>query len=120
MQTGIGPSCARGVGTLSSGLHKSSTHQRRSRRCGHDRSYDSIENQGTAEGETYGELLKSAEALGANAILNACYDDALDVDTLFHGAAVVIEPIPASLQHLVTNVPVFESAQAVERTKEVI
>ncbi|HTV56264.1 MAG TPA: hypothetical protein VMI06_15285 [Terriglobia bacterium] len=74
--------------------------------------------KGTAEGETYGELLKSAEALGANAILNTCYDDALDVDTLFHGAAVVIEPIPASLQHLATNVPVFESAQAVERTKE--
>jgi uncharacterized protein YbjQ (UPF0145 family) len=51
--------------------------------------------KGTAQGDTFEELLKSAEALGANAILNTCFDDALDVDTLFHGAAVVIEPIQA-------------------------
>jgi uncharacterized protein YbjQ (UPF0145 family) len=56
--------------------------------------------RGTAQGETFEKLLKSAEALGANAILNTCYDDALDVDTLFHGAAVVIKPIPMTLQHL--------------------
>lgn len=42
-------------------------------------------------------LLKSAEALGANAILNTCFDDALDVDTLFHGTAVVIQPFLAIL-----------------------
>ncbi len=48
--------------------------------------------KGTAQGATFGELLQHAEALGANAILNTCYDDALDIDTLFHGAAVVIGP----------------------------
>jgi uncharacterized protein YbjQ (UPF0145 family) len=57
--------------------------------------------KGTAQGETFEELLKSAEALGANAILNTCFDDALDVDTLFHGAVVVIEPIP--LPHLASG-----------------
>jgi uncharacterized protein YbjQ (UPF0145 family) len=50
--------------------------------------------KGTAQGENFDELLKCAESLGANAILNTCFDDALDVDTLFHGAAVVIKPIP--------------------------
>lgn len=55
--------------------------------------------KGTAQGESFDELLKSAEALGANAVLNTCYDDALDVDTLFHGAAVVIRSIPTELAH---------------------
>jgi len=50
--------------------------------------------KGTAQGATFADLLRHAEALGANAILNACYDDALDVETLFHGAAVVIEQVP--------------------------
>ncbi|MGH9451508.1 MAG: hypothetical protein ACRD11_13375 [Terriglobia bacterium] len=36
--------------------------------------------------------MKNAEALGANAVLNTYFDDSLDVDTFFHGAAVVIEP----------------------------
>ena len=49
--------------------------------------------KGTAQGATFDDLLRHAEALGANAILNTCYDDALDVETLFHGAAVVIEPL---------------------------
>ena len=49
--------------------------------------------KGTAQGATFADLLRHAEALGANAILNTCYDDALDVETLFHGAAVVIEPV---------------------------
>ena len=49
--------------------------------------------KGTAQGATFADLLRHAEALGANAILNTCYDDALDVETLFHGAAVVIEPL---------------------------
>lgn len=48
--------------------------------------------KGTAQGATFEDLLRNAENLGANAILNTCYDNALDVDTLFHGAAVVIEP----------------------------
>ena len=49
--------------------------------------------KGTAQGATFADLLRHAEALGANAILNTCYDDALDVETLFHGAAVVVEPL---------------------------
>ncbi len=50
--------------------------------------------RGIAQVTTFEELQSSAEARGANAILNSCYDNALDVDTLFRGAAVVIEPIP--------------------------
>jgi uncharacterized protein YbjQ (UPF0145 family) len=49
--------------------------------------------KGTACGATFDELLQPAESMGANAIIGACYDNALDVETLFHGAAVVIEPI---------------------------
>jgi len=49
--------------------------------------------KGTAQGATFADLLRHAEALGANAILNTCYDDALDVETLFHGAAVVVERV---------------------------
>ena len=49
--------------------------------------------KGTASGATFDELLQHAESMGANAIIGACYDNALDVETLFHGAAVVIEPI---------------------------
>jgi hypothetical protein len=56
--------------------------------------------KGTAQGAVFDELLKSAEALAANAILNTCYDRALDVGTLFHGAAVIIEPIPVPPPHL--------------------
>ncbi|HXJ95469.1 MAG TPA: hypothetical protein VMT20_21720 [Terriglobia bacterium] len=48
--------------------------------------------KGVAQGETYLALLRDAEALGANAVLNTCFDDALDVETLYHGAAVVIKP----------------------------
>ena len=49
--------------------------------------------KGTAQGATFADLLRHADSLGANAILNTCYDDALDAETLFHGAAVVIEPV---------------------------
>jgi len=55
--------------------------------------YQIVAYKGTAQGETFADLLRHAEALGANAILNTCYDDALDVETLFHGAAVVIKPL---------------------------
>ena len=55
--------------------------------------YEIVAYKGTAQGATFADLLRHAEALGANAILNTCYDDALDVETLFHGAAVVIEPV---------------------------
>ena len=49
--------------------------------------------KGTACGETYVALLRDAEALGGIAVLNACFDDTLDVETLYHGAAVVIRPL---------------------------
>jgi uncharacterized protein YbjQ (UPF0145 family) len=49
--------------------------------------------KGIACGVTFDELLQHAENMGANAIIGTCYDNALDVETLFHGAAVVIEPI---------------------------
>jgi uncharacterized protein YbjQ (UPF0145 family) len=58
--------------------------------------YEIAAYKGTAQGATFDDLLRHAEALGANAILNTCYDDALDVETLFHGAAVVIEPVASS------------------------
>jgi hypothetical protein len=51
--------------------------------------------KGIAQGERYLALLCDAEALGANAVLNTCFDDALDVETLYHGAAVVIQPVEA-------------------------
>ena len=54
--------------------------------------YEIAAYKGTAQRATFADLLRHAETLGANAILNTCYDDALDVETLFHGAAVVIEP----------------------------
>lgn len=43
--------------------------------------YEIAAYKGTAQGETFQEPLKNAEAQGANAILNTYYDDALDVDT---------------------------------------
>jgi hypothetical protein len=46
--------------------------------------------------------------------VGTCYDHALDVDTLFHGAAVVIEPIPMTLQHLAGRTPVFPAGQRAE------
>jgi uncharacterized protein YbjQ (UPF0145 family) len=67
--------------------------------------YNVVAYKGTAQGETFEKLLKGAETLGANAILNTCYDDALDVDTLFHGAAVIIEPIQALTSLLSTAGP---------------
>lgn len=53
--------------------------------------YQIMAYKGTAQGATFDDLLKNAEALGANAVLNTCYDNALGVDTFFHGTAVVIE-----------------------------
>ncbi|HEV2419980.1 MAG TPA: hypothetical protein VGX94_19460 [Terriglobia bacterium] len=62
--------------------------------------YQVVVYKGVARSETFEELQRNAESLGANAILNICYDGALDVDTLFHGAAVVIRPISMSLPHI--------------------
>ena len=49
--------------------------------------------KGIALGETLTALLRNAEAIGANAVLDTCFDDALDVETLYHGSAVVIKPV---------------------------
>lgn len=50
---------------------------------------------GTAQDATFEELPCNPGSLGGSAVLNICYDNALGVDTLFHGAAVVIEFIPS-------------------------
>ncbi|HEY6271642.1 MAG TPA: hypothetical protein VIX19_06560 [Terriglobales bacterium] len=52
--------------------------------------------KGIAQGEIYLALLGDAEALGANAVLNTCFDDELGVDTTYHGAAVVMKPVEPS------------------------
>ena len=78
--------------------------------------YAIVAYKGTAQGETFDEFLRSAESLGANAILNTCYDDALDVDTLFHGAAVVIGPIPETMHRLTAGASIFAGDQQSERT----
>lgn len=46
--------------------------------------------KGIVQGETWNELLRNAEKIGANAVLNTCFDGALGVDTMFHGTAVVV------------------------------
>jgi len=51
-----------------------------------------IATKGTAQGATFDDMLRHAEALGANAIINANYDNALGPEPLFHGNAVVVEP----------------------------
>jgi uncharacterized protein YbjQ (UPF0145 family) len=53
--------------------------------------------KGIVQGQTLDELLRQAEEIGANAILSTCFGDTLDVDTLFHGSAVVLkrEPTPS-------------------------
>jgi uncharacterized protein YbjQ (UPF0145 family) len=56
--------------------------------------YQIIGYKGTGQGATFEDLLNNTEALGANAVLNVCYDNAVSVDTLFHGSAVVIKSIP--------------------------
>ena len=64
--------------------------------------YRISEYKGTAQGATFDELLRHAATLSANAILNARYDDALDIETLYHGSAVVVDPIQ---RILTTNIP---------------
>lgn len=56
--------------------------------------------KGIVQGQTWDKFLCNAEAIGANAVLNTCFDDALDMDTLFHGVGVVLTPIrlPFSLR----------------------
>lgn len=64
--------------------------------------YQIIGYKGTAQGVTFEDLLNNTEALGANAVLNVCYDNALSTDTLFHGSAVFVKPnhVPAVLPDL--------------------
>jgi hypothetical protein len=53
--------------------------------------------KGIVQGQTLDELLWQAEEIGANAVLNTCFDDALDADTLFHESVAVLkrEPTPS-------------------------
>jgi uncharacterized protein YbjQ (UPF0145 family) len=54
--------------------------------------YRVVTTKGTAQGATFEEMLRHAESLGANAVVDADYDDALGKEALFHGTAVVVEP----------------------------
>jgi len=54
--------------------------------------------KGTAKGDAFAAFLRNG-ALGANAVLNTCFDDALDVETPYHGAAVVIELAQPNARH---------------------
>jgi len=58
--------------------------------------YRVVATKGTAQGATFEDMLRHAETLGANAILNADYDNALGPEPLFHGNAVVLEPTAIS------------------------
>ncbi len=51
--------------------------------------------KGIVQGHTWNEFLQHAEEIGANAVLNARFDNALAVETLFHGAGVVVRPLRA-------------------------
>lgn len=82
--------------------------------------YQMVAYEITAQGASFDDFLKGAEALGANAILNACYDDAIDADTLFHGAAVVIGPIRVTVQHLAGGTSVFTAHQSAKVTGEAV
>jgi uncharacterized protein YbjQ (UPF0145 family) len=73
--------------------------------------YQVMAYKGTGQGASFEELLCNAESLGANAILNTFYDSAVDVDTLFHGAAVVIEPVRARGEiHPIPKLEVLKAA----------
>lgn len=56
--------------------------------------YQIVAFEGTAQNATLEGLLSKTEDLGANAVLNVCYDNTLSADTLFHGSTVVVEPVP--------------------------
>jgi uncharacterized protein YbjQ (UPF0145 family) len=56
--------------------------------------YRVVATKGTAQGTTFEDLLRRAESLGANAIVKADYDNSLGGEALFHGRAVVVEPVP--------------------------
>jgi uncharacterized protein YbjQ (UPF0145 family) len=53
--------------------------------------YRVVATKGTAQGATFEDMLGHAEGLGANAILNADYDNELGREALFYGNAVVVE-----------------------------
>jgi uncharacterized protein YbjQ (UPF0145 family) len=55
--------------------------------------YRVIATKGTAQGATFEDMLRHAETLGANAIVNAMYDNAVvGAESLFHGNAFMVEP----------------------------
>ncbi len=49
--------------------------------------------KGIVQGQTWNEFLRRAEEIRANAVLNTHFDGTLEMDTLFHGFAVVLERI---------------------------
>ncbi len=53
--------------------------------------YRVVATKGTAEGATFEDMLRHAETLGANAVLNTDYNNALGAEALFHGDAVMVE-----------------------------
>jgi hypothetical protein len=61
--------------------------------------------KGIVQAPTWDDLLRNAEHIGANAVLNTCFDDALDVDTLFHGYAVVLKRERSSRGALLGPIP---------------
>lgn len=48
--------------------------------------------KGTVRDETWNELLRNAEEIGANAVINTCFDDAPEINTLFYCSAVILRP----------------------------
>lgn len=48
--------------------------------------------KGSAQGARFEEMLRHAEQLGANAILNATYQRTIGADAMFVGDAVLVEP----------------------------
>jgi uncharacterized protein YbjQ (UPF0145 family) len=67
--------------------------------------YQIVAFKGTAQSATFEGLLSKTEDLGANAVLNVCYDNTLSADTLFHGSAVVVEPVPMPAHHRPGKLP---------------
>lgn len=80
--------------------------------------YQTVANKGIVQGAKFDDLLKNTEALGANAVVNTSYDNALDVDTFFHGPAVLIEHTPAFPSYQAGEGPVFAADSLTGPTPE--
>ncbi|MGH9400706.1 MAG: hypothetical protein ACRD2P_01205 [Terriglobia bacterium] len=47
--------------------------------------------KGTVQRATINDMIRHARHMRANAIFNACYDNALNIDTSHHGTTVAVE-----------------------------